>query len=260
MFLTLSRGPAKLLTLAMVVLISFSAASCGNGDGADPTSASATPGQSDQAPPTTPGLSPTPSLDAATLALLEQAVFAEDDVPEGLVALSSEVSTNEDVASAAADADAQLALFAEWQRLLGLEVVFLPSPSAPADIPVRSVTSAASAYGIPDGASQSYQADVEKAVGLDWQLQYSNLTDVQVETLDASSLGSDEGLWLRITGLQEGSTSIDDYVLMRTGVLRLFVHVVSVGAEVDGRSDNLEIVRELAQTQAGRGLAALEGS
>ena len=255
--LSLRQRPAILLASIAVVLLALSAASCGNDDSDDPTtSATAT----DQAEPTTPGPTPTASPDAAALALLERTVFGEDDVPTGLVALSSVVSTNDDVASAASDADAQMALFVAWQRLLGMEVVFQPMPGAPADIPARSVTSAASAYGSPDGASQSYQAAVEEAEGLDWQLQYSNLDDVQVETLDASDLGSDEAYWVRITGLQEGSTSIDDYVLMRTGVLRLFVRVVSLGAEVDGRSDNTEIVRELAEAQAGRGLAALEGS
>ena len=244
---------AVLLTSVAVVLLALATVSCGGDDSSEPT-------ESDQAEPTTPGPTATASLDAATLELLEQTVLADDDVPDGLAALSSVVSTNDDVASAAADADAQLALFADWQRLLGLEVIFQPTPGAPADIAARSVTSAASAYGSPDGASQSYQAAVEEAEELDWQLQYSNLDDVQVETLEASNLGGDEGFWVRITGLQEGSTSIDDYVLMRTGVLRLFVRVVSVGEEVDGRSDNIEIVRELAQIQVVRGLAALEGS
>lgn len=244
--------PVVLLTFVAVVLLALATVSCGSDDSSEPT-----PAESDQAEPTTPGPTPTASLDAATLELLEQTVLTEDDVPDGLAALSSVVSTNEDVASAAADADAQLALFAEWQRLLGIEVVFQPTPGAPANIAARSVTSSSSIYGSPDGASQSYQAAVKEAEGLDWQLQYLNLNDVQVETMDASGLGADEGFWVRITGLQEGSTSIDDYVLMRTSTLRLFVRVVSVGAEVDGRSDNIEIVRELAQIQVVRGLAAL---
>ena len=212
----------------------------------------------DQAPPTTtPTTTPSPEQQ-----LLEQVILVAEDLPAGLEQVDAGTSTNEEVAANEADPKKELARLESLGRVLGYEANFLPGSDSPPERGVVAVTSTASVYLTPEGASESFAHDAEEARSADWLATYPDLTDPQVREVDRPEL-ADEVIWMRITGIQDGEDAplfIEDFLVLRRSRLRGFLRAVSLVETSAGRDALLQDVADLAALSIQRIDAALDAS
>jgi hypothetical protein len=218
----------------------------------------------DQAPGTTTptaATSPTTTL-SPEQQLLEQVVLRAEDLPVGLVQVDATTSTNEDIAAGQDDPEQELARLESMGRVLSYAVNFVPGPESPPTRGMLAASSTASLYLTPEGASQSFADDAQKARDADWLATYPDLTDVEVSEVERPGL-ADEVIWIRITGLQggeDGLMKIEDFVVLRQSRLRGFLRVVSLVEASAGRDALLQDVADLAALQIQRIDAALQES
>jgi len=235
------------IALALAAVL---ASACGDSQGGAP--GTTTP---------TAATSPTTTL-SPEQQLLEQVVLRAEDLPAGLVQVNASTSTNEDIAAGEDDPEQELARLESMGRLLGYEVNFVPGPESPPERGMLAATSAASLYLTPQGASESFADDAQKARDADWLATYPDLTDPEVREVERPEL-ADEVVWIRITGLQDGGDGplfkIEDFVVLRRGRLRGYLRVVSLVEASAGRDASLQDVEDLAALQVQRIDAALEG-
>jgi hypothetical protein len=194
--------------------------------------------------------------------LLEQVVLEAEDLPQGLVRVDASTSTNEDFAASQADPEQELARLESLGRLLGYEVNFVPGAESPPERGMLAVTSTASLYQTPEGASESFAHDAQEARSADWLATYPDLIDPEVREVERPGL-ADEVVWIRITGLQRGEDGrmfVEDFVVLRQSRLRGFLRAVSLVEASAGRDALLQDVADLAALQTQRIDAALEGS
>jgi hypothetical protein len=242
---TSASGQSRLLLIAIATLaVTSLLAACDGGDGA-------------------PGTTPTAVAPTATVSpeqtLLEQAVLQPEDLPANLVQADASTSTNEDVANGEANSEEELARLESWGRLLGYQVDFVPGSGSPAVQDIQAMTSAASLYRTPEGASSSFADDAQKARAADWAASYPDLTSVEVKEVDHPEL-ADEVVWIRVSGLQNGGDGpmfIEDFVVLRRSRMRGFLRMVSLVDPSAGRDALLQDVADLAARQVERIDAAL---
>jgi hypothetical protein len=216
-------GPLVGTALLSVVLAAVAVACGGGGDEAtvSPT------------PDTTGTPAGTPS---AVEEQLNRMVLQLSDLPAGFTTEEGTYSTNEDVASAAADPEAELATLTEWGRILGHNAIFSPDPNATNAAGVFIVESTVSLYENDSGASASFADAVDTARTTDWPATISQATDLKVEELPSLDVG-DEMLWFRISGtapLGEAGTEqafVEDMALLRVGRGRGSISMASAGGD-----------------------------
>ena len=234
--------------LAAVAVAAALVAACG--DSQDETSGTTTP-------TAMPTAAPSPEQQ-----LLEQVVLRTEDLPPGLVQVDAGISTNEEVAAGEEDPEQELARLESLGRLLGYEVNFVPGSESPPERRIFAVTSTASLYRTPQGASGSFADDAQAAREADWPAAYPDLADIEVREVERPEL-ADEVYWIRITGLQDGEDSrmfIEDFVVLRRSRVRCFVRAVSLVEVAAGRDALLQDVADLAALQIQRIDDALQGS
>ena len=168
--------------------------------------------------------------DAEVQALLSQMTLTEEDMPVGLVRVSAFVSTNQDVAEAVIDTEAELVKLERWGRRLGYDVQFEPGPEAPADSEVQGLQNTVSIYRTEDGASDSFADAAGDSRETDWASLYPGVGDLKVEEIERPDLAADEYVWFRISGVQESDDKliIDDQVAFRKSNVRSFLRVVTL--------------------------------
>lgn len=161
--------------------------------------------------------------------LLYQMVLTEKDVPAGVQQVSASFSTNQDIADAVVDPDAELAKLRQWGRRLGYDVQLEPGPEAPVDIPLQAIQSTASLYETVQGASASFADAASSARATNWQSLYPGVNDLEVKETKKPEL-FDDGVWFRITGIDQnsGKLVIDDQVAFRVSSARGFLRVVTL--------------------------------
>lgn len=191
-------------------------------------------------------------LDPELQALLERIVLTEEDLPAGLARASVSFSTNEDLAEAKGDPEAELEKLSRQGRRLGIDVSFLPTGAAPPDFVLRGgVQSTVSLYATADGASESFREGVEGVSQADLAAGHSDLREVMVEEVDRQI--GDESVWFRITGIDDkGKLSVDDQLAFRVGAARGFLRAVSLFDGGTGLDAYLEEIAALAETAVGR--------
>lgn len=170
--------------------------------------------------------------------LLEQMMLKAADLPPGLQRVSARFSTNEEAAAEAANAQQELSKLDSWGRRLGHEVVFLRSPEAPPDLPVRGLQIAVSLYDNDQGPSASLAADIAAARSADLPPSYLDLRDVEAEEMNAGGIG-EQRYWIRVSGfdsLSPPALRVDDQVAFRVGPVRAFLRV---DAEFPGATDRM---------------------
>lgn len=224
------------MAVALALAIALAAA-CGDGEG----------GQQEE----------DKGIDPELQALLEGMVLRREDLPPGLERAGVSFSTNEDVAQAASDQEAELARLEGWGRQLGIDVSFVPGTDAPPDLPVHGIQNSVTLYTAPDGASQSFRRAVEEARQADWLKRYPDLTEVEMEETNREV--GDESVWFRVTGLdQSGNLVIDDQVAFRVGPVRSFLRVVSlfqVNTQRDAYLDEVASWARLVADRIGQAIA-----
>jgi hypothetical protein len=253
------RRPSALLLLAALGLTLLTLVAC-KAKGASPasptTAASPSAGNPTASPAATPSTAESPEG-----ALLAAAVLLDEDLPEGLITAASSYSTNEQVADAAADPAARLDELNDLGRRLGYEVNFVAGADAPADQDVVAITTTASLYTSPDGATRSYEEDVQAAKDADWPASYPSMTQIEVDQLERPDL-ADAAFWLRVTGIQSqaegGALYIEDFVVFRQATLRGFIRQVAVVDPQEGRDAVRQEVAALVERQVEHMNAALE--
>ncbi len=185
-----------------------------------------------------------------------------EDLPAGLVRVDASTSTNEDVAAGEEDPERELARLEGLGRVLGYEVSFVPGPESPPERGMIAATSAASLYLTPEGASESFADDAQKARDADWLITYPDLAEPEVREVERPGL-ADEAVWIRITGFQggeDGAMFIEDFVVLRRSRLRAFLRSVSLVEANAGPDALLQDISDLAGIQIRRIDAALQGS
>lgn len=243
-----ARSIPFLIAIAAVVAAALAAA-CD--DGEDGTPGTITPTV------VVPTAAPSPEQQ-----LLDQAVLRVEDLPVGLTRVDASTSTNEDLAADEANPEEELARLESLGRLLGYEVTFVPGPEADPELTSVAVTSAASLYRDPEGASASFADTAQEARAADWLAAYTDLTDVQVREVERPAL-ADEVVWIRITGFQDEEQStifIEDFVVLRRSRVRGYLRAVSLTEASTSRDLFLQDVEGLAALQVQRIDAALEES
>ncbi len=209
----------------------------------------------------TAATSPTTTL-SPEQQLLEQVTLRAEDLPAGLMQVDASTSTNEEIAAGAADPEQELARLESMGRLLGYEVNFVPGSESPPSRGMLAATSAASLYLTPEGASESFADDAQKARDADWPAAYPDLTDLEVIEVERPDL-ADEVVWIRITGFQSVEDSplfVEDFVVLRQNRLRGFLRAVSLVEAPAGRDALLQDIADLAALQVQRINAALQES
>lgn len=258
-----SRGPYRACPatpvghwrVALLAIAGVAAAvlivACGDDERGTISTATATPTAA-----TSPTASPSPEQQ-----LLQQVVLRADDLPAGLVQVAATTSTNEDIAADSQSPDEEVARLESLGRLLGYEVNFVPGPESPPESNVFAVTSAASLYRTPDGASASFADAAQDARNSDWAAAYTDLTEMEVREVERPDL-ADEVVWIRITGIQDGESGslfIEDFVVLRRDRLRGFLRVVSLVEASAGRDAFLQNVEELTALHVRRIDTVVEG-
>ena len=192
------------------------------------------------------------ALDPELQALLERMVLAEEDLPAGLARISVAFSTNEDLAEARGEPEAEMEKLERQGRRLGIDANFLPDQDVTPDFALKGgVQATVSLYATADGASESFREGTEAVRQSDLAAGYSNLKDVTVEELDRQI--GDESVWFRITGISDtGGLVIDDQVAFRVGAARSLLRAVSTFDADAGRSAYLEEVAALVEVAVGR--------
>lgn len=186
-------------------------------------------------------------IDPEAKALLEQMVLVEQDLATGLVLVSGAYSTNQDVADAVSNSEAELAKLAGWGRRMGYDIQFAPGPGASSDLEVQGIQNTVSLYNAALGASDSFAEGVRKARDADWPAIYPDLLELDVSEIDRPDLG-DESVWFRISGLDSSERLVvDDQVVFRVGAVRGFLRVVTLFDAGTDRNVYLEQVESWAQ-------------
>lgn len=183
-------------------------------------------------------------------AILDSIVLTEAEVSNGLIEAGRSFSDNENVADDAAALDR----LETWQRQLGLRADYIIGPEAPTPREILAVRSGGILYASTRGAQLAFQYDVDRSREADWVAASPDLTDVQVEEMDASDLG-DEGYWLRVSGLsvdEPRTLMIVDRLVLRTGRIRTFIQVDSQFLPQTPRDVAENLVRAWAQLVDGR--------
>lgn len=246
----LSLGPRLGLSLIGVVTLMVAAALTGACDDGQDTGT------------ITPTAAPPTATVSPEQQLLEQMVLRAEDLPAGLAQVDVGTSTNEDLASSAANPEQELARLEGLGRLLGYEVSFVPGTESPPERGIVAVSSGASLYLAADGASSSFANDAQKARDADWLASYPNLTDPTVTEVERPEL-ADESIWIRISGLQdEGQDTlfIEDFVVFRRSRVRGYLRAVSLVEASASRDAHLQDLEDLAALQIQRIDNVLEGS
>ena len=190
---------------------------------------------------------------------LRQMVLEPEQLPAGFVQVQEVFSTNEDLARASDDEEAEMARLKALGRLLGYEVVFEPEERENTDSPIIGVQNTASLYDTVEGARQSFAEAVQDVREEDWAVSHPGFENLQVREIQASA-GTDEAFWFRITGLsgqEDPDLLIDDFVLVRRGNARSLLRVASVSGDTDPDT-LLDVVEGLLASQLQRIAAALD--
>lgn len=216
------RGRLLAGVALLIVVLAAVAVACGGG------------GKEEAVAPS-PGATGTPTATPSAVEEQLRAMVPQlSDLPAGFSAAEDTFSTNEDVASAATDPEAQLAKLTEWGRILGHKVTFSPDAAVTEETGVLVAESTVSLYGNDTGAAASFADAVDTARTTDWQANVAGAKDLRVEELPPLDV-ADEMLWLRISGtalLGEAGTEqafVEDMVLLRVGRARGSVSIASKG-------------------------------
>ena len=228
------------LALGVVAVTALAAACDGGGSGT---------------PAVTPGGSTTPTATgtSALEELVQALVLAQEDVPAGLQEVGGTLSTNDDIAQASNDPEAELARLESLGREIGFDLTYVPGADTPPDLQVRGINTTASIYRTADGASTSFAEALKTLREQDWSVSYPALANLQAVEMDQPDL-ADEVYWVRVSGVetQDGDSAllVDDYVILRQARVRGLLRVVSLfDAQADRDSIFLDEVAEMARAQ-----------
>jgi hypothetical protein len=172
---------------------------------------------------------------------LRKMVLQPGDVPEGLVSGDDAFITNGDAAADSADPEERKRLLRSWGRLLGYEIAYEPATGTPTALPVQGVNVSASLYETAEGAGESFADAVKTAEEADWAANYAGLKEFEQERIKADGL-ADEIVWLRLSGIQPGTSGADalvtdDLIFFRIGTERGFLRVLASSAETQDRAN-----------------------
>jgi hypothetical protein len=192
---------------------------------------------------------------------LRKMVLQPGDVPEALEVGGEAFITNEDVAESSADPEERKALLESWGRLLGYEIAYEPTTETPAGLPVQGVNVSSSLYEMEEGAGESFADAVKTAEETDWAANYAGLREFEQERIKAEGL-ADEIVWLRLSGIQPGTSGpdalvTDDLIFFRIGTERGFLRVLASSAETQDRAHLHPTVESWLRTLVGNVRAAL---
>jgi hypothetical protein len=172
---------------------------------------------------------------------LRKMVLQPGDVPDGLVSGDDAFITNGDAAADSADPEERMRLLQSWGRLLGYEIAYEPATGTPTALPVQGVNVSASLYETAEGAGESFADAVKTAEEADWAANYAGLKEFEQERINADGL-ADEIVWLRLSGIQPGTSGADalvtdDLIFFRIGTERGFLRVLASSAETQDRAN-----------------------
>jgi len=193
---------------------------------------------------------------------LREMVLQPDDLPTGLVAGDEAFITNDVAAQqSSADPEARQTLLESWGRLLGYEIAYEPAAGTPTDLPLQGVNVSASLYETAKGAGESFSDAVKAAEGTDWAAKYAGLKEFKQERITAEGL-ADEIVWLRLSGIQSGTSGpdalvTDDLIFFRIGAERGFLRVLAGSTETTDRAHLHSTVESWLQTLVGNVKVAL---
>ena len=239
----MGRFTATVCGLIVAAALLSLAAACGGDDGGQTTSATVTG---------------TATADlSAVEARLREMVLQPGDLPEGYGSGEEEFVTNEDASTTSADPARWVAQLDEWGRVLGIDVYFEPETDVAVETGIFQVDSTAAIYESVEGASASFDDEVEAARATDWAALFGMLTDVQVEELPSPAL-TDGALWLRVTGkagVEEEVEQIlaNDLLIFRQGSARGGLMIGSVVSPASSQT-----VDEMVRAQAERLIEAAD--
>jgi hypothetical protein len=170
---------------------------------------------------------------------LRRMVLQPADLPEGFLQGEGWFSTNEELASTAADPEVTRTRLEEWGRILGYEVAYEPEDGASVESPVRGISASANLYQTEEGAREAFADAVKTAEDTDWVAKYAGLRAFQQEGSDAGGTAEDI-VWLRLSGFQpladESEELVtDDLIFFREGRERGFLRVLTVSGETEDR-------------------------
>ncbi|MDO8611390.1 MAG: hypothetical protein Q7R32_01040 [Dehalococcoidia bacterium] len=195
---------------------------------------------------------------------LRKMVLQPGDVPEALEVGGEAFITNEDVAESSTDPKERKALLESWGRLLGYEIAYEPTTETPGDLPVQGVNVSSSLYETEEGAGESFADAVKTAEEKDWAANYAGLREFEQERIKAEGL-ADEIVWLRLSGIQPGTSGpdalvTDDLIFFRIGTERGFLRVLASSKDTQDRAHLHPTVESWLRTLVGNVRAALPDS
>lgn len=158
--------------------------------------------------------------------LLTAMPLTVDQLPAGLIQVSTTTTTNNDLAAAAADPQVELARLQSLGRRLGYDVQFVPGQDAKPGLVVQGFENSVSLFKTADGAGQSLADGLAATRQTDWKKAHSELQDVQVDQ-PALPKEADEGAWFRVSGTgTKNNVVIDNQIAFRVENVRAFLRVV----------------------------------
>ena len=193
---------------------------------------------------------------------LRKMVLQPDDLPAGLVAGDEAFITNDEAAQqSSADPEARQVLLERWGRLLGYEIAYEPAAGTPTGLPLQGVNVSAALFETKEGAGESFADAVKTAEATDWAANYAGLKEFKQERIKAEGL-ADEIVWLRLSGIQPGTSGADalvtdDLIFFRIGTERGFLLVRASSAETQYRAHLHSTVESWLQTLVGNVKVAL---
>ena len=196
---------------------------------------------------------------------LRKMVLQPGDVPEGFVSGDdARFITNGDAAADSADPEERKRLLQRWGRLLGYEIAYEPTSETPGDLPVQGVNVSSSLYETEEGAGESFADAVKTAEETDWAANYAGLREFEQERIKSEGL-ADEIVWLRLSGIQPGTSGpdalvTDDLIFFRIGTERGFLRVLGSTTETEDRTHLHPTVESWLRTLVGNVRAALPDS
>ena len=194
---------------------------------------------------------------------LRKMVLQPGDVPEGLELGEESFLTNDDTASKEPDPEARRQLLDQWGRLLGFEIAYRPAEGEVVDS-VRGINASSSLYETEEGAGESFADAVKTAEEKDWARDYAGLREFEQERIKSEGL-ADEIVWLRLSGIQPGTSGpdalvTDDLIFFRIGTERGFLRVLGSTTETEDRTHLHPTVESWLRTLVGNVRAALPDS
>jgi len=171
---------------------------------------------------------------------LRRMVLQPEDLPAGFVSGDEAFITNDKAAESGPDPEARKALLETWGRRLGYEITYQPAVAHGGDLPVQGANVSASLYKTAKGAGQSFADAVKTAEGTDWAANYAGIKEFQQEKIEAEGV-ADEIVWLRLSGLQPGTSGADalltdDLIFFRIDTERGFLRVLASATETRDRA------------------------